>query len=382
MVEDKKIYNLNNFLEGNDKLILSYLNTFYQSYFDHECSNNVDSFYYCSQDTNINTRLPGLWQIYRKFERNLKFIWDDERMYDFFWETNKEKLCSYLKYWIYDQLISKDISQDDFSQFFKLWNERKSEKCSKCKCEFNITSLYHVKQLKKTYDYSLFLKAYKNTAKINKKIHNMNYCKYISDAKAMYSLLGDTCKKKKAEYCNEFNEYVLPYINYKESETYEDEDTEGVEDTEGDQDTEGDKDTEKGEDVLGISCKADLTYNPDPEEQQKVKELLKQLDELREKEKRNYAQLEEGKEDDAPRVQSSQDDVLPLQLRDRGPGHVLSETPPAPDGFMLNPGLDTGSEGNGNPIKTITSASLVGVPSIIFLLYKNMVRSENSKNQE
>ncbi|CAI7718373.1 PIR protein [Plasmodium vivax] len=362
MVEDKKIYNLNNFTDDNDKLRLSYLNRFYKSYFNISCDDRTNSNYYCSPDTKFETLPSHLSELYRKFERNLKLIWEEGvTVYDR-WETDKKILCSYLKYWIYDQLIIEKVTDNHFSLFFNLWNERKKERCSKCKCEFNIKSFYYVKQLKKTYDYSLFLKAYKKTAKINKKIHNMNYCKYIENAKAIYSLLGETCLTNSADYCKEFKEYVLPYIDYEESKTYED--------VEKDEFTEEDEDTKEGEDLLAISCKEDLTYIPNQEELQEAEELLKKLAERKAMEQRNYAQLEEGKEDDAPRVQSPQDAVLPLQLRDRGPGHVLSETPPAPDGFMLNPGLDTGSEGNGNPIKTITSASLVGVPSIIFLLYK------------
>ncbi|SCA60727.1 VIR protein [Plasmodium vivax] len=357
MAGKNNIYNLNNFLEGNDKLILSYLNIFYQLYFDRACDNSAHFIYNCSQDTNLGTLPSHLLELYRKFERNLKLIWvDGETVYDI-WETDKEKLCSYLKYWIYDQLISKGVSQDDFSRFFELWNERKSEECSKCVCEFKIKDLYEVNQLKRIYDYSLFLKAYKKTSKINNQISNMSYCNYISEAKAMYELLGHTCERNTTEYCKELNKYVLPYIKYVDSGKYKV--VEENEDTEREEDTEGDEDTKKEEDLSGISCNADLKYDPNPEELQEAEELLKKLAERKEKEQREYDQLE-----------GAEDAVLSIPLGNRGSDHVLPDTFPGRDAFMLSPGSGTGSEGNGSPTKTIASASLVGVPSIIFLLYK------------
>ncbi|KMZ88483.1 hypothetical protein PVBG_05441 [Plasmodium vivax Brazil I] len=258
MAGNNEIYNLNDFLDGNDKLRLSNLNTFYQSYFDSACDNYVDSYYYCSEDTDLDTLPPHLLQLYRKFVRNLKLMWvDGKTIYDI-WEKDKKKLCSYLKYWLYDQLISNDVSQDHFLQFFNLWNKHKSEKCSKCECEFNITNFPNVKMLKKAYDYSLFLKAYKKTAKINNQIFNKNYCKYIAEAKAIYSLLELSCEKNYTAHCKEFKEYVLPYVKYKDSRRYE----VVVED----EDTEEGEGTEEGEDDLAISCKPDSTYDPDLEE--------------------------------------------------------------------------------------------------------------------
>ncbi|VUZ93439.1 PIR protein [Plasmodium vivax] len=365
MVEDKKIYNLNNFLEGNDKLILSYLNTFYQSYFNISCEDRTYSNYYCSPDTNFETLPSYLWELYRKFERNLKLIWEDGvTVYDR-WETDKKILCSYLKYWIYDQLIIEKVTDNDFSIFFNLWNARKNEKCSKCKCEFNIKSFYYVKQLKKTYDYSLFLKAYKKTAKINKKIHNMNYCKYIENAKAIYSLLGETCLTNSADYCKEFKEYVLPYIDYEESKTYED--------VEKDEFTEEDEDTKEGEDLLAISCKEDLTYIPNQEELQEAEELLKKSESY--KEKGQVAEADESEAQDHS-FQETKERIgdhapfLPLQKEVHAPREVSLNGLPIGEDGMINPILDYNSPDNGSPTKTIASASLVGVPSIIFLLYK------------
>ncbi|CAI7721711.1 PIR protein [Plasmodium vivax] len=373
MVEDKKTYNLNNFTDDNNKLNNSNLNRFYKSYFETSCEDKEFSNYYCYQDTNLETLPTLLSELYKKFERNLILIWDDkEKVYED-WEIDKKKICSYLKYWIYDQLISNDVSQDHFLQFFKLWNKHKSEKCSKCECEFNITNFPNVKMLKKAYDYSLFLKAYKKTAKINNQIFNKNYCKYISDAKIIYESFEQTCENNSAEYCKEFNNYVLPYVKYKDLGRYKF--------VEEDEDTEGDEDTKEGEDDLAISCKPDSTYDRDLEEGYlKAQVILRELDALKKKKQEDNAESEGAEEgdllvpgprgDDTQRVQAQHDLALPLQLGVRGSGHVLPNNLPGSEGFIPSPDLNTDIQGNGSSMKTITSASLVGVPSIIFLLYK------------
>ncbi|KMZ96057.1 hypothetical protein PVNG_05946 [Plasmodium vivax North Korean] len=119
-------------------------------------------------------------------------------------------------------------------------------------------------KLKKTYDYSLFLKAYKKTAKINYQISNKNYCKYISEAKDIYSSFEQTCKNDYDAYCKEFKEYFLPHIKYIDPVIYEF--VLENEDTEGDKDTNGDEDTEEGEDDSAISCKADSKTDPERKE--------------------------------------------------------------------------------------------------------------------
>ncbi|VUZ99700.1 PIR protein [Plasmodium vivax] len=373
MAGDEETYKLNDFIVGNNKLNKSNLNRFYKSYFETACENREIFNDYCSQVAKLDTLPSHLRELYRKFERNLILIWDDKKKAYDYWETDKNALCSYLKYWIYDQLISKDVSQDNFLQFFNLWNARKNEKCSNCECEFNIKHFSQVKMLKKAYDYSLFLKAYKKTAKINKQIYNMNYCRYVEDAKAIYTLLGDTCEKSTAENCKEFNKYVLPYVKYKDSGRYK-----FVEENE---DTEVDEDAEKGEDDSAISCKVHLTTDPDIEEgHRRAKEIIKELDALKEKTQEENDQLEgaeedadlvpEARGDDTQRVQTQRDLLLSLRLEDPSAGHVLHDTLPVPEPSMISTGLDTGSDGNGSSMKTITSASLVGVPSIIFLLYK------------
>ncbi|GAB69441.1 hypothetical protein PCYB_001890 [Plasmodium cynomolgi strain B] len=185
---------------------------------------------------------------------------------------NQEKLCSYLKYWIYDQLVSEKVTDKNFSIFFNLWNERKN-KCPSCDCEFNITRFTEAKQLKKVYDYSLFLKVYKNIAKINKHISKMYYCNYIEKAKVLrFLLLEFTCKENEQnkEFCDEFNKYVRHYIN--------DEDLVIDELEEEDEHTEGDGDTENDENDTAISCDVDLTKDPRlTEDFRKAKEIVEEL---------------------------------------------------------------------------------------------------------
>ncbi|CAI7723941.1 Plasmodium vivax Vir protein, putative [Plasmodium vivax] len=327
-------YTLKDFLPKDDfessELKETTLYKLYKPYFDTECVDLADSygsFVTCYPDGLEGTLPSNLRELYKKFERNLILLCDKSKEFTVPWENNEGKLCFYLKYWIYDQLISNNVSQDEFSQFFKHWNENKGKIYSDCDCKFNITHFRNVKLLKKIYDYFLFLEAYEKTDKINEKVSNMNYCKYIEDAKAVYTTYPSICETSNTETCQEFKKYISPYIK-------EDDDT-------------------------SILCKTDLTYIPDQEELQEAEELLKKLAERKEKEQREYDQLE-----------GAEDAVLSIPLGNRGSDHVLPDTFPGRDGFMLSPGSGTGSEGNGSPTKTIASASLVGVPSIIFLLYK------------
>ncbi|VUZ99815.1 PIR protein [Plasmodium vivax] len=353
MAGDEETYKLNDFIVGNDKLNQSNLNTFYQSYFETECDDSKISNSYCYQDIKFGTLPTALSELYRKFERNLILIWDDEENVYENWETDKKKICSYLKYWIYDHSgmsIREKITRNmnAFSKFINLWNEQKEEKCPSCECEFKIKSFSLVKHLKKAYDYFLFLNAYNDTKTISTHIADKNYCKYIDGSKTVYSLYPLICKGGITENCKEFEKYILPYM--------------------------------KNDDENSILCESESTYEPDEEDYQKAQGIPKKLAAIKEKDQEYNAQLAKAEEDDVPvpeatrddtaRAQSQYDRVVSPRLGDRGSGHVLTNNLPGSEGFMPSPDLNTDIQGNGNPIKTITSASLVGVPSIIFLLYK------------
>ncbi|CAI7718695.1 Plasmodium vivax Vir protein, putative [Plasmodium vivax] len=345
MKTDKNTYTLKNFLPKayieNNELNETVLNKLYQSYFESDCVYRFESFDTCYPDEREETLPQNLRELYKKFERNIILLCDKSKKFSVEWEKNEDKLCFYLKYWIYDQLISNNVSDAHFSQFFKIWNENKGKNYLDCGCKFNITHFLNVKLLKKIYDYFLFLEAYEKTAKINEKVSNMNYCKYIEDAKAVYTTYPSICETSNTETCQEFKKYISPYM--------------------------------KKDDDTSILCMTDSKYNPDQEDSEKLKEALLKIESRKIKEQINDPDETEAQGDtdqEAEARKGYRQHLLPLQKEGSVAHGVLSNGLPQGGDGMINQNLVTNSPENGSPTKTIASASLVGVPSIIFLLYK------------
>ncbi|KMZ94972.1 hypothetical protein PVMG_05641 [Plasmodium vivax Mauritania I] len=352
---------------SNSKLDETKLIIFYKAFFEEKCYDRHDYYFYCVSDEREKTLPSTLWELYKKFERNVKLIQEKTEIFSD-WEKDKKKLCFYLKYWIYDQLIIKNVTNGEYSKFINLWNEQKESKCPRCECEFNISSFSNVKQLKRAYDYFLFLNAYNDTATISKHIADKYYCTYIGNTKAIYSSLESMCKDNPASHCTEFRDSDLPPI--------------------------------KEDDNSSILCNTELSPNPGLEEALKEAQALYQSlsvsilsrgngdevvgargngDELvgaRENgdeevgERKNDVGATRSQENDMARA--TQQVRLPLtpRLEDPTKFQALPNSLNEDNGIMVTTLSDSGSSGNGSPIKTITSASMVGIPSIIFLLYK------------
>ncbi|GAB69533.1 CYIR protein, partial [Plasmodium cynomolgi strain B] len=156
------------------------------------------------------------YEFYIKLERNLKLIpkISDESIEER--SKDKNKLCFYLKYWFYDQVITKGIKNTQITQLLKIWQQNKIKKCTECECELDVKSLNDINGLKKIYDYYLFLELYKDKNIMSHNIYNKDYCKYLEDARASYKLLYiSRCSKNNAndvyKYCNEFIKHIMPY---------------------------------------------------------------------------------------------------------------------------------------------------------------------------
>ncbi|KMZ78183.1 hypothetical protein PVIIG_04957 [Plasmodium vivax India VII] len=216
MAPSKKIYTLNDFSDNNNKLINTDLYEFYHHHFDKECDNTSGSLHFCDSfngDKSLNSSLDGF---YRKLERNLKQIptLSDKLTGDM--SVDKHKLCFYLKYWFYDQVISKKIENNQITQLLRIWEQNKRGKSIECECELDVKSLPIIKKLKQYYDYYLFLEAYKDTASMSKEISYKEYCTYLDEARVSYSLFTSICFQKDhdsiKEYCNEFIKYIMEYL--------------------------------------------------------------------------------------------------------------------------------------------------------------------------
>ncbi|KMZ76898.1 hypothetical protein PVIIG_05826 [Plasmodium vivax India VII] len=125
------------------------------------------------------------------------------------------KLCFYLKYWLYDQIVDKKIDSE-ISQFWELWKSLKTENCQKCTCEFEIEKISDIKKLKTIYDYILFKDTYDNEEKINAAISKRKFCPYINEARILYLFKKPPCTKETDKFCNEIKKYIIPHLKTKD----------------------------------------------------------------------------------------------------------------------------------------------------------------------
>ncbi|SCA83696.1 VIR protein [Plasmodium vivax] len=368
MDADDKIYTVadfspDNFIQ-NSKLDETKLIILYKSFFEEKCNTRYGDYSNCLSDESERTLDPTLWELYKKFERNVKLIQDEPEYYSY-WETDNKKLCFYLKYWIYDQLIGKNITNEQFSNFINLWNEKKKVKCPSCECKFNVTSFSNVKQLKRAYDYFLFLNAYKDTTTISKHIADKHYCRYIENTKAIYSSLETKCIKDNAPYCKEFIDNKLPPI--------EEDDNSSIICNMVLSSNPGSDEAFQGSKGLDHKLPPDIIKSQGPNvEVEGTTGRTKTVQETagpelgsapdKERERTLGSKPEEGLHPPGPN--------LPLKTEDYGAHQDLPNELPVGEVDRFTSLLGTSSEGNESPIKTITSASFVGIPSIIFLLYK------------
>ncbi|VUZ93679.1 PIR protein [Plasmodium vivax] len=345
MSEYKDIYTADHFLDGNEEVTKNNLIRLYYGYFNDACTSRSIAYSYCKSLDNYKSVAPRIWELYKKFERNLLLIYDKSKKFDNEWEMNEEKLCFYLKYWTYDQLISKKVTNTEYANFLDLWDMRKKQICPTCKCEFKVRNLYNLIQLKKAYDYYLFLDAYNKTAKINDQISDKNYCKYIEDSKVVYSSFEYKCERDRTEYCKEFKENKLPRIDE--------------------------------EDYDSISCQSDLRHEPISERGSRTDDdavpraQARTVDGLTGPEApRDNIVLPPSRENEDTSEKSHPGYALPPEMKDHIGAHDLPNTFPGAREHLFNPDSGSNSVENGNPMRTIASASLVGIPSIVFLLYK------------
>ncbi|SCA60424.1 Plasmodium vivax Vir protein, putative [Plasmodium vivax] len=207
-------------------------------------------------------------------------------------------------------------------------------------------SFYDVKHLKKAFDYFLFLDAYKDTTTINTHIADKNYCEYIKDAKVVYSSYLSDCGGPINKKCEEFMKYIAPYKKTDDSQVVKGPGHKLHLDR-----------IEEGGPVVQVARTMATT-----ETEQKT--AGSKLGPPQEKEPESMLKSGTAKELPPPGPN------LDVQKEDYGAHGYLSSGLHEVEGDRVNSHLGTSSEGNGSHIKTITSASMVGVPSIIFLLYK------------
>ncbi|SBT02009.1 PIR Superfamily Protein [Plasmodium ovale curtisi] len=196
----------------------------YQIYhqFENICTVLDEAKIYCGQDHNNDFTYDSVRELYNKFYPNLKVISNNEIKTFKEITVEKNKLCIYLKYWFFDQIMTKGMDNSQIIQFFDVWNKLKGETCSDCVCQFYKLSLNEIKQIKYLYDYFLFYDRSdevkeKNVAK--DKIFSTEYCSYIKESSFIYSSRVVGCEGNTVNsYCKEFNEYIKNYIKFDDDE--------------------------------------------------------------------------------------------------------------------------------------------------------------------
>ncbi|SBT58098.1 PIR Superfamily Protein [Plasmodium ovale wallikeri] len=170
-----------------------------------ENSNPCDTF--SSLEEKYSNVIPLLKKLFCNLDCSLKpqelFLSDKFKF--------KDKHCIYLKYWIYDKLITNGFTELEINLIFDFLKKSKNnflnvlnsnKRCNLYKLSLN--DIHHIKNLYDYYEllYDADIKIYDNVARDSK------YLTYFKHGLDIYSRSKVKCLRKQNEYCHEFNEYT------------------------------------------------------------------------------------------------------------------------------------------------------------------------------
>ncbi|CAI7724028.1 PIR protein [Plasmodium vivax] len=120
--------------------------------------------------------------------------------------------CTSLKYWLYDQIIIKDLKETEINEIFTGWEnyiKNNVENPTSNTCVFNELTLDEIKRLKNIY--ALYTVLYANNGKFE--TCNISTCKYLEYVgKGLDELISSikSCSNNsnRTNYCIEFKEFV------------------------------------------------------------------------------------------------------------------------------------------------------------------------------
>ncbi|SBT01899.1 PIR Superfamily Protein [Plasmodium ovale curtisi] len=125
-----------------------------------------------------------------------------------FYEYPK-KFCFFFKYWLYDQIILKKISDSQINEVLKTLNNGGKFQfvmAQNYTCNFNILKLDKIKEMKLLFDYIGNYDTKKKKSAINDKICDSAYKGTINNMISLYNDRHMKCGKASNEYCTEFDE--------------------------------------------------------------------------------------------------------------------------------------------------------------------------------
>ncbi|CAI7721700.1 hypothetical protein PVPAM_110060200 [Plasmodium vivax] len=160
----------------------------------------------------LRTLYSNLYKIYDTIEKNENDFFNNNQ------EEVKTMGCTYLKYWLYDQITSKKFDESQITKFFDgIYNHIKNHIHSfkVDYCNFSRLSLDEIKRLKKLYAFNTILyTADKNSENCNN--NECNYMDYFEEALLEFINSIKNCSTNPSEnvYCNEFYELLSLCNNF------------------------------------------------------------------------------------------------------------------------------------------------------------------------
>ncbi|GAB64534.1 VIR-like CYIR protein [Plasmodium cynomolgi strain B] len=194
-----------NFNLRNKELYLSYKEL------DKDCNWSYRDLY-CS-DTLTNFVHDSIRPLYKKLWNNffkVKYYSEDFKSLT----KDRSKICIYLKYWFYDQLLHKNIDNDGIGKFFSAWESTsQGYKRDLIGCELYKMNLNEIKETKLLYDYFLLYDGYNIDELVSHKIYVSPYCQYLKKAADVYKKRKSECAiEKNSGLCKEFENYIKKHM--------------------------------------------------------------------------------------------------------------------------------------------------------------------------
>ncbi|KMZ95206.1 hypothetical protein PVMG_05124 [Plasmodium vivax Mauritania I] len=177
---------------------------------DHNASCPPSTLDSASTSTNVINLLK---ELYSNFYRvNITCQGHNNDYFDLNLEEAKKIGCACLKYWLYDQIITKGLNESEIKDLFNGYNNHINGKINDIRvynCNFNELVLNDIKNLKKIYTLNTFLHTYvTNFNKCNS--NSCKYMEYFGEGLDEFIISVNRCVSNPnlTNYCNEFNEFL------------------------------------------------------------------------------------------------------------------------------------------------------------------------------
>ncbi|SCA83721.1 VIR protein [Plasmodium vivax] len=206
--------------EIKDKYVINEKSRFYRIYkvFDKLCTSfndNDDSC--CTYSTNSWAESSKVTEILKDLYSNLYRIYatipgTNNDYIDVVENEDYKLFYTSLKYWLYDQIIIKDLKETEINEIFTGWEnyiKNNVQNPTSNTCVFNELTLDEIKRLKNIY--ALYTVLYANNGKFE--TCNISTCKYLEYVgKGLDELISSikSCSNNsnRTNYCIEFKEFV------------------------------------------------------------------------------------------------------------------------------------------------------------------------------